>query len=113
MRPLLLSCARDGHLYVAVLTRPAIVRIDAHEWSQETVAVFAAKWPIGPPPDAPLDFAASLFFGKGNGERTTLFVTNLGVGAKLVPQLPGIGTVPWAGPGLVAIEAGVSRDPLH
>jgi sugar lactone lactonase YvrE len=102
-----------GNLYVAVLTRSAVVRIDAEDLSQETVAVFMAKWPVGAPPDAPLDFPASLFFGTGRGERTSLFVTNLGMGAKLVPQLPVIGTVPWAGPGLVKIDAGVPGRPIH
>jgi len=103
-----------GNLYVAVLTRSAVVRIDAQDLSsQETVAVFKAKWPVGPPPDAPLDFPASLFFGTGKGERTSLFVTNLGMGAKAVPQLPVIGTVPWAGPGLVKIDAGVPGRPVH
>ena len=103
-----------GNLYVAVLTRSAVVRIDAQDLSsQETVAVFMAKWPVGPPPDAPLDFPASLFFGTGKGERTSLFVTNLGMGKAFVPQLPVIGTVPWAGPGLVKIEAGVPGRPIH
>ena len=102
-----------GNPYVALLTRSAVVRIDARDLSQETVAVFMAKWPFGPPPDAPLDFPASLFFGTGKGERTSLFVTHLGMGAKLVPQLPVIGTVPWAGPGLVKIDAGVPGRPIH
>lgn len=35
-----------------------------------------------------------------------LFVTNLGMGASRVPALP------WAGPGLVKIDAGVPGDPL-
>jgi hypothetical protein len=96
-----------GNLYVAVLTRSAVVRIDARDLSQETVAVFTALSPVGPPPDAPLDFPASLFFGTGKGERTNLFVTNLGMGASRVPPLP------WAGPGLVKIDAGVPGDPLH
>jgi sugar lactone lactonase YvrE len=103
-----------GNLYVAVLTRSAVVRIDSRDLSsQETVAAFMAKWPIGPPPDAPLDFPASLFFGTGKGERTSLFVTNLGMGATAVPQLPVIGTVPWAGRGLVKIDAGVPGKPCH
>ena len=89
-----------GNLYTAVLTRSAVVRIDARDLSQETVAVFMAKWPVGPSPDAPLDFPASLFFGTGKGERTSLFVTNLGMGK-------------WAGPGLVKIDAGVPGRPIH
>jgi hypothetical protein len=103
-----------GNLYVAVLTRSAVVRIDAHDLSsQETVAVFKARWPVGPPPDAPLDFPASLFFGTGRCERTSLFVTNLGNGAAAIPLLSGIGTVPWAGRGLLKIDAGVSGRPCH
>jgi sugar lactone lactonase YvrE len=80
-----------GNLYVVVLTRSAVVRLDAQDLSQETVAAF---------PASPLDFPASLFFGTGKGERTSLFVTNLGLGK-------------WVGPGLVKIEAGVPGDPLH
>jgi sugar lactone lactonase YvrE len=87
-----------GNLYVAVLTRSAVVRINAQELSQETVAAFQiAPYSV---PFAPLDFPASLFFGTGKGERTSLFVTNLGMGK-------------WAGPGLVKIDAGVPGDPLH
>jgi len=80
-----------GNLYVAVLTRSAVVRINAQDLSQETIAVF--------PPNL-LDFPASLAFGTGKGERTNLFVTNLGMGK-------------WAGPSLVKIDAGVPGDPLH
>jgi len=87
-----------GNLYVAVLTRSAVVRINAQDLSQETVAAFQiAPYSV---PFAPLDFPASLFFGTGKGERTSLFVTNLGMGK-------------WAGPGLVKIDAGVPGDPLH
>lgn len=96
-----------GALYVAVLTQSAVVRIDAETQSQETVAVFLGMNPIGPPPDAPLDFPASLFFGTGKGARTDLFVTNLGLGAAVAPGLP------WAGPSLATIHAGVPGDPLH
>ncbi len=94
-----------GNLYVAVLTRSAVVRIDAQNLSQETVAVFMGSSPIGPPPDAPLDFPASAYFGTGKGERTNLFVTNLGMGASRVPGLP------WAGPGLVKFDAGMPGQP--
>jgi hypothetical protein len=96
-----------GALYVAVLTESAVVRIDAQTRLQETVAVFLGMDPVGPSPDAPLDFPASLFFGTGKGERTNLFVTNLGLGAAVAPALP------WAGPGLVTIDAGVPGDPVH
>jgi sugar lactone lactonase YvrE len=82
-----------GNLYVAVLTRSAVVRINLLDKSQETVAVFLFP-PHGSFPYAPLDFPASLVFGTGEGERTNLFVTNLGNGG-------------WAGPSLVKIDAGV------
>ena len=80
-----------GNLYVAVLTRSAVVRINAADLSQETVAAI---------PSSQLDFPASLAFGTGKGERTNLFVTNLGLGG-------------WAGPSLVKIDAGVPGRPLH
>ncbi len=94
-----------GNLYVAVLTRSAVVRIDAQDLSplqdlsQETVAAFQVV-AHDPVPNAPLDFPASLFFGTGKGERQNLFVTNLGMGG-------------WAGPRLVKINAGVPGEPLR
>jgi sugar lactone lactonase YvrE len=94
-----------GNIYVAVLTRSAVVRINARDRSQETVAVFLSQ--VASTPSAPLDFPASLVFGTGRGERQSLFVTNLGIGASRIPQLP------WAGPSLVKINAGVPGRPLH
>lgn len=94
-----------GNLYVAVLTRSAVVRIDARNLSQETVAAF--RIPVDSPLSAPLDFPASLFFGTGKGERQSLFVTNVGLGALFVPLLP------WAGSGLVKIDADVPGLPFH
>jgi sugar lactone lactonase YvrE len=101
------GCVLDvhGNLYVAVLTRSAVVRINPLDKSQETVAAF--RFPATLPLYAPFDFPASLFFGTGKGERQSLFVTNLGMGVSRVPGLP------WAGPGLVKIDAGVPGDPLH
>ncbi len=95
-----------GNLYVAVLTRSAIVRINAWDRSQETVAAFQIVTHDSVP-YAPLDFPASLFFGTGKGERQSLFVTNLGLGKAVVPALP------WAGSGLVKIDAGVPGLPLQ
>jgi len=80
-----------GNLYVTVLTRSAVVRLNLLDKSQETVAAI---------PVTPLNFPASLFFGTGKGERTNLFVTNLGMGA-------------WTPPSLVKIDAGVPGRPLH
>jgi sugar lactone lactonase YvrE len=94
-----------GNLYVAVLTRSAVVRLNLLDKSQETVAAF--RLAPGLPLYAPLDFPASLYFGTGKGERTNLFVTNLGLGKVKVPPWP------WAGPGLVKIDAGVPGQPLH
>jgi sugar lactone lactonase YvrE len=80
-----------GNLYVAVLTRSAVVRINLLDKSQETVAAIFGS---------PFDFPASLAFGTGKGERMNLFVTNLGLGG-------------WAGPSLMKIDAGVPGRPLH
>jgi sugar lactone lactonase YvrE len=94
-----------GNLYVAVLTRSAVVRINLLDKSQETVAAF--RVPDSLPLYAALDFPASLVFGTGKGERTNLFVTNLGMGKSFVPPLP------WPGPGLVKIDTGVPGRPIH
>ena len=96
-----------GNLYVAVLTRSAVVRLNLLDKSQETVAAF--RIPNILPLYAPFDFPASLFFGTGKGERTSLFVTNLGMG-KTIPPIAGL---PWAGPGLVKIDAGAPGRPVH
>jgi sugar lactone lactonase YvrE len=95
-----------GNVYVAVVSRSAVVRINALDKTQETVAAFLLPT-SGSPLYAPLDFSASLAFGTGKGERTNLFVTNMGIGANYVPQLP------WPGPGLVKIDAGVPGQPFH
>jgi len=96
----------DENLYVAVVTRAAVVRVSLLDRSQETVAAF--RIPDTLPLYAPFDFPASLFFGTGKGERTNLFVTNLGMGRVMVPQIPS-----WQGPGLVKIDAGVPGRPVH
>ena len=95
-----------GNVYVAVVSRSAVVRINAWDKTQETVAAFLIP-PAGSLLYAPLDFSASLAFGTGKGERTNLFVTNMGIGALYVPQLP------WSGPGLVKIDAGVPGQPFN
>jgi sugar lactone lactonase YvrE len=96
----------NGNVYVAVVSRSAVVRINALDKSQETIAAYVLP-PSGSPLYAPLDFSASLAFGTGKGERMNLFVTNLGLGAINIPQLP------WPGPGLVKIDAGVPGQPVH
>jgi sugar lactone lactonase YvrE len=79
----------QGNIYVAVPSRNAVVRITAHDRAQETVAVY---------PQVPLDAPVSLAFGTAKSGARTLFITNLGVCASLIPDLP------WAGPGLVTIS---------
>lgn len=86
-----------GNVYIAVPSRGAIVRINANDRSQETVAVY---------PEVPLDAPLSLAFGTGKGERESIFVTNSGMSGLFVPGLP------WPGPGLVKIEVGIPGLPL-
>ena len=90
-----------GNVYVAVPSRAAIVRINASDLTQQTIAVY---------PRVPLDAPLSLAFGTGAGERESLFISNGGFSATIVP--PPTGGPPWAGPGLVKIDAGVSGLPL-
>ena len=86
-----------GNVYLAVPSRAAIVRINAADLSQDTIAVY---------PDVPLDAPLSLTFGTGKGERGSLFVSNGGFSGLFVPG------VPWAGPGLVKINVGIPGLPL-
>jgi sugar lactone lactonase YvrE len=92
-----LALDAHGNVYIAVPTRGAIVRINADDRSQETVAVY---------PDASLDAPYSLAFGTGKGERESLFITNAGISGQFIPG------VPWPGPGLVKIDAGMPGLPL-
>ena len=94
-----------GNVYVAVISRAAIVRIDAADGTQSTVAMLAFA-PDAPAPLAPLDAPASIAFGTAKGGRDDLFVTNLGWMANLVPGPP------WPGPGLVRVPAGAPGLPL-
>jgi len=93
-----------GNVYVTVVSRSAVVRIDARDKSQETLAAFQILQ-HGSVPYASLDFSASLAFGTGRGERQNLFVTNLGMGKGVAPKLP------WPGPGLAKISAGMPGRP--
>jgi sugar lactone lactonase YvrE len=92
-----LALDAHGNVYIAVPSRCAIVRINAGDQSQETIAVY---------PEVPLDAPLSLAFGTGKGERESIFVTNSGMSVLFVPELP------WAGPGLVKIEVGIPGLPL-
>ena len=94
-----------GNVYVAVVSRSAVVRIDAADRVQDTVAMLAFA-PDPPAPAAPFDTPASLAFGTGKGARKDLFVTNLGWMEILVPGPP------WPGPGLVQLAAGAPGLPL-
>lgn len=87
-----------GNIYVPVVSRSAVVRINADEGIQETVAAYL--FDPGDPLFAPLDTPASLAFGTGKGGRHCLFVTNLGWNSDMVP-IPGL---TWPGPGIVKIE---------
>ncbi len=100
-----LSIDVHGDVLAAVISRAAVVTLDATDRTQSTVAMLAFA-PDAPAPVAPLDTPASLAFGAGSGARTQLFVTNLGWMAGLVPGPP------WPGPGLVRIDAGVPGLPL-
>jgi sugar lactone lactonase YvrE len=80
-----LTIDADGNVYVAVVSRNAIVRINAKDRSQETVAVY---------PDCPLDAPASMAL---NTREDTLFITNLGMYEGLIPN-----PEPWPGPGLIS-----------
>jgi sugar lactone lactonase YvrE len=87
-----------GNVCIAVPSRGAIVRINADDLSQETLAAF----PGSPLLDAPL----SLAFGTAKGERSSLFISNGGLSEGIVPGLP------WAGPGLLKIQVGIPGLPL-
>lgn len=93
-----------GNVYVAVVSRNAVVRIDRADRSQHTIALLAP--PGGPVPTAPFDTPASLAFGTGAGEQQSLFVTSLGWMASMVPAQS------WPGPGLVKVAAGAPGLPL-
>jgi len=70
-----------GNAFVAIVDQCAIVRINAHDMSQDTVAL----WPI-----VPLDTPTSIAFGTGKGGRTSIFVTNMGAMAAFgIPDPPG------------------------
>ena len=80
-----LTIDSNGNVYVTVISRNAIVCINAKDRTQETVAVY---------PSYPLDAPASVAM---NGRQDTLFITNLGMYEGLIPN-----PEPWPGPGLVS-----------
>lgn len=94
-----------GNIYVTVISRNAVARINASDKSQETLAVLSPFAPL--PLRAPLDTPASLAFGTSKGGRTTLLVTNLGWMRTIVPGPT------WPGPGLVSFDAGMPGRPYR
>jgi sugar lactone lactonase YvrE len=91
-----------GNVYIAVPSRNAVVRINAADGSQETLAVFPG--PLNRSPVL-LDSPLSLAFGTGKGERRSLFITNGGMIGRFVPGV-------WPGLSLAKIDAGVPGQPL-
>lgn len=81
-----------GNIYAAMVVGSLVIRVDANGDGMEIVAT---------PADG-LTFPASLAFGTGNGERQSIFVTNL---AFAVPD-------GFAGPGLSKIDVGQPGMPL-
>ena len=85
-----------GNAYIAIVSLEAIVRINAHDRSQETLAF----WPL-----APLDTPTSIAFGTGKGGRTSIFIVNMGWAAAFgVPNPPGTG--------LIKMDVGIPGLPL-
>ena len=85
-----------GNAYVVYGTG-AIVRINARDMSQETIAY----WPL-----APLDTPGGIAFGTGKGGRTSIFITNFGWMALwgIIPEAPG--------PSLMKLDVGIPGLPL-
>ena len=81
-----------GNIYAAMITDSSITRVSPDGGQIETVATFMDG----------LTFPASLAFGTGNGERQSVFVTNL---AFFVPE-------GFAGPGVAKIDVGQPGMPL-
>jgi sugar lactone lactonase YvrE len=92
-----------GNVYIAVPSRNAVIRIDASDRSQKTIAVYPVLSPDAP--FALLDAPLSLTFGTGKGERQSLFVTDSGMMGGFIPG-------EWPGPGLLKIEVDAPGLPL-
>jgi len=100
-----LSMDVHGNVYIASPSRNAIIRINAADRSQETIAVNPALPPPNDAPQALLDAPLSLAFGTGHGERQNLFVTDSGMMGAVLG-----GT--WPGPGVLKIEVDIPGLPL-
>jgi sugar lactone lactonase YvrE len=100
-----------GNVYVAMPGRAAIVRINAADKSQETIAALTPELALSENVQfAYLDYPASLAFGTGEGGRMSLFVTNLGWTRMFANNFPF--PIQWPGPGIVKIEADDPGLPL-
>lgn len=95
-----ISIDEFGNIYVAVVTKYAVVRINMKDLSQETVAVFGLD--NTDPLYAPLDTPNSVALYPGKGWSKNLLVTNMGM-------IPGLGL----GSGLVKIEIEAPGCPHH
>ena len=82
-----------GGIYVALITASTIVKVSPGG----AVDVVAAG--------DPLDWASSLAFGTGRGQRKTLFAVNFSIGEMF-------GAPPGSGPGVLKMNAGVPGMPL-
>jgi sugar lactone lactonase YvrE len=93
-----------GNAYVAMVAQSAIVRINADDKSQETIAAL-----IGDPQNplnALLDSPTSIAFGTGKGGRASIFVANMG-------WLLTLFEFPWGpGPSLMKFDVDVPGLPL-
>jgi sugar lactone lactonase YvrE len=85
-----LALDSQGNIYVPVINRNAVIRINADGKAWTTLATTADR----------LDAPASLAFGTTLSERTSLFVTSLSF-------VPG-----FAGPSLIKLDAGIPGWPL-
>lgn len=84
-----------GGIWVPVIAQSVIVRISPDGENLETFATA----------EDGLDFASSIAFGTGGGNRKTLYAVNFSIA-------PLFGGQPGSGPALIAFDAGVPGDPL-
>lgn len=89
-----------GNIFIAVVSKCAVIKINAKDLTQETIAVLGSD--TTDPLYAPLSTPNSVAFYPGMGLRKGLLVTNVGM-------IPGLGP----GKGLVKIEIEVPGYPFH
>jgi sugar lactone lactonase YvrE len=90
-----------GNVYLAVVSRNAILRINADDKSWTVLTS------LDMPGGALLDTPTSLAFGTGGGEQQNLFVANLGWLSSIFPGPQ------WPGPAIVKVAAGIPGLPLE